>query len=78
MSPFCSDLLGRDASRPDAACADFAHQIIEVAERQDDPTYRLVAYRMLATNQFYAGHNRLALDSLLRASNTAIRRVSAR
>ena len=46
---------------------DFAHQIIEVAERQDDPTYRLVAYRMLATNQFYAGHNRLALDSLLRA-----------
>ncbi len=45
---------------------DFAHQIIEVAERQDDPTYRLVAYRMLATNQYYAGHNRLGLDSLLR------------
>jgi class 3 adenylate cyclase len=45
---------------------DFAHEIIEVAERQDDPTYRLVAYRMLATNQYYAGHNRLGLDSLLR------------
>jgi class 3 adenylate cyclase len=45
---------------------DFAHQIIEVAERQDDPTYRLVAYRMLATNQYYAGHNRLGLESLLR------------
>lgn len=45
---------------------DFAHQIIEVAEQQDDPTYRLVAYRMLATNQYYAGHNRIGLDSLLR------------
>ena len=43
---------------------EFAQQIIEVAERQDDPTYRLVAYRMLATNQYYAGHNRRALDSL--------------
>jgi class 3 adenylate cyclase/predicted ATPase len=45
---------------------DFAHQIIEVAERQDDPTYRLVAYRMLATNQYYAGHSRLGLASLQR------------
>ncbi len=43
---------------------DFARQIIEVAERQDDPTYRLVAYRMLATNQYYAGHNGRALESL--------------
>ena len=46
---------------------EFAQQIIEVAERQDDPTYRLVAYRMLATNQYYAGRNRQALDSLSRA-----------
>jgi predicted ATPase len=46
---------------------EFAQQIIEVAERQDDPTYRLVAYRMLATNQYYAGHNDRALESLLRA-----------
>ena len=45
---------------------EFAQRIIEVAERQDDPTYRLVAYRMLATNQYYAGRNRRALDSLSR------------
>ena len=45
---------------------DLAHQIIEVAERQDDPTYQLVAYRMLGTNQFYAGRNREALESLQR------------
>jgi class 3 adenylate cyclase len=43
---------------------DLARQIIEVAERQHDPTYQLVAYRMLGTNQFYAGHNREALESL--------------
>jgi predicted ATPase len=60
----CSEATLRARMQP---ALDFAHQIIEVAERQDDPTYRLVAYRMLATNQFYAGHNRLALDSLLRA-----------
>jgi class 3 adenylate cyclase len=46
---------------------EFAQQIIEVAEWQDDPTYRLVAYRMLATNQYYAGHNHRALESLQRA-----------
>jgi predicted ATPase len=45
---------------------DLAHQITEVAERQDDPTYQLVAYRMLGTNQFYAGRNREALESLQR------------
>ena len=60
----CSEATLRARMQP---ALDFAHQIIEVAERQDDPTYRLVAYRMLATNQFYAGHSRLALDSLLRA-----------
>ncbi len=43
---------------------DLAHQIIEVAERQDDPTYRLVAYRMLGTNQYFAGQHRAALESL--------------
>jgi tetratricopeptide (TPR) repeat protein len=43
---------------------DFAHQIIEVAERQDDPTYRVVGYRQLGTLQFYAGQNREALQSL--------------
>ena len=43
---------------------DFAHQIIEVAERLDDPTYRVVGYRQLGTLQFYAGQNREALRSL--------------
>jgi len=44
-----------------------AHQIIEVAERQNDPTYLLVGNRMLGTIQMYAGHNRQALESLQRA-----------
>jgi class 3 adenylate cyclase/tetratricopeptide (TPR) repeat protein len=43
---------------------DLARQIIDVAERQDDPTYRLVAYRMLGTNQYYAGQHGEALESL--------------
>jgi len=55
----CSEATLRAKMQP---ALDFAHQIIEVAERQDDPTYRLVAYRMLATNQFYAGHSRLAAE----------------
>ncbi len=46
---------------------DLAHQIIEVAERQDDPTYQLVGHRMLGTIQLYAGQNRAALQSLQRA-----------
>jgi class 3 adenylate cyclase/tetratricopeptide (TPR) repeat protein len=45
---------------------ELASRIIEVAERQDDPTYRLVAYRMMGTNQYYAGRNREALGSLMR------------
>ena len=43
---------------------ELAHQIIEVSERRDDPTHRLVGYRMLGTNQYYAGQNREALESL--------------
>jgi class 3 adenylate cyclase len=43
---------------------ELAHQIIEVSERQDDPTHRLVAYRMLGTNQYFAGRHREALQSL--------------
>jgi class 3 adenylate cyclase/tetratricopeptide (TPR) repeat protein len=46
------------------AALDLARQIIDLAEGQDDPTYRLVAYRMLATNQYYAGQHKEALDSL--------------
>jgi class 3 adenylate cyclase/predicted ATPase len=45
---------------------ELAHQIIEVAERQDDPTYQLVGCRMLGTIQLYMGRNREALASLLR------------
>jgi tetratricopeptide (TPR) repeat protein len=48
---------------------DLARQIIDVAERQDDPTYQLVAYRMLGTNQYYAGQNRDALKSLLKGKD---------
>ena len=36
------------AARMEPALA-LAHQIIEVAERQDDPTYQLVGYRLLGT-----------------------------
>jgi class 3 adenylate cyclase/tetratricopeptide (TPR) repeat protein len=43
---------------------ELAHQIIEVSERQDDPIHRLVAYRMLGTNQYFAGQHREALQSL--------------
>jgi predicted ATPase len=43
---------------------DFAHQIIEVAERQNDPAYQLVGHRQLGTLQFYAGNFREALANL--------------
>jgi predicted ATPase len=45
---------------------ELARQIIEVAARQDDPTYRLVGYRMLGTSQYYAGQSREALTNLQR------------
>src|SRR5262249_22485001 len=44
----------------------FAREIIEVAERLDDPAYRVLGYRQLATIQFYTGQNRQALASLQR------------
>jgi class 3 adenylate cyclase len=47
-----------------APAFDLARQIIEIAERQDDPTCYLVGYRLLGTLQFYAGQNREALASL--------------
>jgi class 3 adenylate cyclase/predicted ATPase len=43
---------------------DLARQIIEIAERQDDPTYHLIGHRLLGSLQFYAGQNREALESL--------------
>ena len=44
-----------------------ARQIVEVAERQDDTTYRLVGYRLLGMMQVYMGRNREALESLQHA-----------
>jgi predicted ATPase len=41
-----------------------ARQIIEIAERQGDPTYHMIGHRLLGTLQFYAGQNREALESL--------------
>ena len=43
-----------------------ARQMVEVADRQDDTTYRLVGYRLLGTMQLYTGQNREALESLQR------------
>jgi class 3 adenylate cyclase len=43
---------------------DFAHQIIEVAGRQNNSAYQLVGYRHLGTLHFYAGNNREALANL--------------
>jgi predicted ATPase/class 3 adenylate cyclase len=47
-----------------AQALDFAHQIIDVADRQNDPAYKLVGYRQLGTLQFYAGNFRDALTNL--------------
>ena len=41
-----------------------ARQVVEVADRQDDPIYRLVGYRLLGTSQLHTGQNREALESL--------------
>ncbi len=46
----------------------FAAEIIEVAERLDDATYRVLGYRQLAALQFYTGHNREALANLQKGS----------
>ena len=43
---------------------DFAHQIIEVADRQNDPAYQLVGHRQLGTLHFYAGNFPEALATL--------------
>ena len=43
---------------------DFAHEIIEVAERQSNAASRVVCYRQLGTIQLFAGDNRAALASL--------------
>ncbi|HTV26342.1 MAG TPA: AAA family ATPase, partial [Xanthobacteraceae bacterium] len=54
------------AARMDPALA-LARQIVNVADRQDDTTYRLVGYRLLGTIQINVGQTREALESLRRA-----------
>jgi hypothetical protein len=44
-----------------------ARQLVELADRQDDTTYRLVGYRVLGTIQLYTGHAGQALESLQQA-----------
>ncbi|MFZ0207676.1 MAG: adenylate cyclase, partial [Roseiarcus sp.] len=50
-------------ARMESALA-LARQAVEVAERQDDTTYRLVGYRLLGVVQFYTGRCREGLESL--------------
>jgi class 3 adenylate cyclase len=44
-----------------------ARQFVAVADRQDDPIYRLVGYRLVGTIQVFMGQNREALESLQEA-----------
>ena len=44
-----------------------AREFVEAAERQDEPYYRLLGYRMLAQMQIAMGQNREALKNLQRA-----------
>jgi hypothetical protein len=44
-----------------------AGQFMDLADRRDDPTYRLVGLRQLATVQFFMGRNREALEMLEQA-----------
>ena len=46
---------------------ELAREFVEAAERQDEPYYRLVGYRMLAQMQIAMGQNREALKNLQRA-----------
>ncbi|MEA2678395.1 MAG: hypothetical protein QOK03_117, partial [Candidatus Binataceae bacterium] len=48
---------------------DFANQLVEFAEQQNDPTYLLVGHRQLGALQLYAGQNREALETLQKAKN---------
>jgi tetratricopeptide (TPR) repeat protein len=51
------------AARLEPALA-LAHEIVAVANRQDDTIYRLVGYRILGMTQVYMGRNREGLESL--------------
>jgi class 3 adenylate cyclase/tetratricopeptide (TPR) repeat protein len=54
------------AARYEAALTQ-ARQIVEIAERDDDTTYRLVGYRLLGVSLLFEGRLRGALESLERA-----------
>ncbi len=54
------------AARYEAALTQARH-IVEIAERQDDATHRLVGYRLLGVSLLFEGHLRGALESLERA-----------
>src|SRR5207237_1440216 len=54
------------AARMEPALA-LAHQLVELAGRENDTTYRLVGYRVLGTMQFYMGHTCEAMESLQQA-----------
>jgi class 3 adenylate cyclase len=44
-----------------------ARHTVEVADRQGDPTFKIVAYRLLGTMQLFTGQNREALETLQQA-----------
>jgi class 3 adenylate cyclase len=46
-----------------------ARQFADLADRQDDPIYRLVGYRLLGTVQFFMGRNREDLEILQQAES---------
>ena len=54
------------ASELDSARA-LARQFVDLADRQDDPIYRLVGLRLLGTVQFFMGRNREDLEILQKA-----------
>ena len=54
------------AAQIEAALAK-AHEIVEVADRVDDATCRIVGYRLVGTLQTFMGHFREALEALQRA-----------
>ena len=56
------------ASELDSARA-LARQFVGLAERQDDPIYRLVGLRLLGTVQFFMGRNREDLEILQKAES---------
>ena len=56
------------ASELDSARA-LARQFVDLADRQDDPTYRLVGLRLLGTVQFFTGRNREDLEILQKAES---------